>query len=221
MRISDHFFIAYGVGVFCLVFKVVASKHVVPEHVRRLHIRMFGISPPDSGFRRQFRSLGFDLANASVGLLAVACVLEGSNLMRLCGQVGTYSRLLGVVFFAIFAVLYVVAAKVRYTFLEAAEIMYDSRKSWLFGMIAVVISVMIIVWLCRLSPSRRWLMIALALILGGALGNLGDRLIHGYVIDFLDFYVAQWHWPAFNIADSSIVVGGIMLIIDMFFSRAK
>jgi signal peptidase II len=55
--------------------------------------------------------------------------------------------------------------------------------------------------------------------LGGALGNVYDRLVHGYVIDFLDFYYQQWHWPAFNIADSAIFIGAALLIIDMLFGN--
>lgn len=58
--------------------------------------------------------------------------------------------------------------------------------------------------------------VAFAFILGGALGNVYDRLVHGYVIDFLDFYVNNYHWPAFNIADSAIFIGAALLIIDMF-----
>ena len=52
------------------------------------------------------------------------------------------------------------------------------------------------------------------LVLGGALGNLIDRLIHGYVIDFIDVYYGTWHWPAFNVADSAITIGAVLLVID-------
>jgi len=58
------------------------------------------------------------------------------------------------------------------------------------------------------------LIIALALVLGGALGNLYDRLVYGYVIDFIDWYVGDYHWPAFNIADASIFLGAVLLILD-------
>lgn len=63
--------------------------------------------------------------------------------------------------------------------------------------------------------------IAYALIIGGALGNLSDRLIHGFVIDFLDFYVGDWHWPTFNIADVSICLGAALIIIESFFSLIR
>jgi signal peptidase II len=64
------------------------------------------------------------------------------------------------------------------------------------------------------SPERRMLCAGLALILGGALGNLVDRLRFGHVVDFLDFHVAGWHWPAFNVADSAITIGAALLILD-------
>lgn len=87
---------------------------------------------------------------------------------------------------------------------------------WLFSGIAAVVSVIVFASLYRLPCHKKWLCVSLALILGGALGNLGDRLLHGYVIDFLDFYVNDWHWPAFNIADSAICAGACMLIVDIF-----
>jgi signal peptidase II len=60
---------------------------------------------------------------------------------------------------------------------------------------------------------------ALALILGGAVGNLIDRVVYGAVVDFLDFHAAGWHWPAFNVADSAISVGAVLLVWDGFFGR--
>ena len=66
------------------------------------------------------------------------------------------------------------------------------------------------------SPGRRLLCAGLALILGGALGNLVDRFRFGQVVDFLDFHAAGWHWPAFNVADSAITVGAVVLILEGF-----
>jgi signal peptidase II len=74
---------------------------------------------------------------------------------------------------------------------------------------AVVVSVLIV-----RSPERRLLCAGLALILGGALGNLVDRLRFGHVVDFLDLHAAGWHWPAFNVADSAITIGAALLILD-------
>lgn len=91
--------------------------------------------------------------------------------------------------------------------------------AWLFGGFAVVISIFILVWLTRIQKTERWLAIALAFILGGALGNLIDRIHAGYVIDFIQLYYKQFYWPAFNIADSAIFVGAVMLGIEMLFLK--
>jgi signal peptidase II len=87
-------------------------------------------------------------------------------------------------------------------------------QRWFFTGLGAVVSAAIVYWLSRLPAAARWQSAALSLILGGALGNVWDRLQLGYVIDFLDFYYNDWHWPAFNIADSSITIGAIMLVID-------
>ena len=63
--------------------------------------------------------------------------------------------------------------------------------------------------------------VALALILGGAVGNLIDRVVYGAVVDFLDFHAAGWHWPAFNVADSGITVGAGILILESFLHRGE
>ena len=73
----------------------------------------------------------------------------------------------------------------------------------------------VIVYSLRSSPRNHLLQVALALILGGALGNLYDRLAYGYVIDFLEFYVGSYHWPAFNVADSAITIGVGLLAIEI------
>ena len=93
-------------------------------------------------------------------------------------------------------------------------------QRWFFTIISIVISIILLIWLARLKPSERILAIALTLVLGGALGNLWDRVTLGYVVDFLDVYI-QWngqerHWPAFNIADSAISMGAVLLLIDAF-----
>lgn len=83
-----------------------------------------------------------------------------------------------------------------------------------FMAVAALASVLIVVMLWRLQD--RWVGYALALILGGAVGNLVDRVLHGFVVDFIDVYYGTWHWPAFNIADSAITIGAIVLLIDAF-----
>ncbi|ANI13366.1 signal peptidase II [Pseudomonas citronellolis] len=90
-------------------------------------------------------------------------------------------------------------------------------QRWLFALIAIVVSAVLVIWLKRLKPSDTWLAIALALVLGGALGNLYDRIVLGHVIDFiLVHWQNRWYFPAFNLADSAITVGAIMLALDMF-----
>ncbi len=89
-------------------------------------------------------------------------------------------------------------------------------QRWLFICLSSIISVILLVWMKRHPASDRWLAIALGLILGGAIGNLIDRIVFGYVIDFIVIYYERWYWPAFNVADSAISVGVVMLIIDSF-----
>lgn len=89
-------------------------------------------------------------------------------------------------------------------------------QRWFFTVIALVVSGVIIWWLRQSTREQVLLPVAFSLILGGALGNVYDRLIYGYVIDFIDVYYQQWSWPAFNIADSAICLGAILLIVDMF-----
>lgn len=84
----------------------------------------------------------------------------------------------------------------------------------LFGGIAFFVSIGILFWLYRLTHRQRWLCIALSMIVGGALGNLGDRILYGHVIDFIQLYVSHWYWPVFNIADSAICIGVGMLFLD-------
>lgn len=79
-----------------------------------------------------------------------------------------------------------------------------------------VLASLFILWMLKRHPGQRLFCWALALILGGALGNLIDRVAYGHVIDFLDFHLAGWHWPAFNLADSSITVGALLFVLDEF-----
>ena len=88
-------------------------------------------------------------------------------------------------------------------------------QRWLFSAIAVIASVWI-VWLLRRHPQQKLFCLALALILGGALGNLIDRISFGYVVDFLDFHWNTYHFPAFNIADSAITCGAALLLLESF-----
>jgi signal peptidase II len=77
-----------------------------------------------------------------------------------------------------------------------------------------IVATLFILYLLKRHTGRRLFCWALALILGGAIGNLIDRIIYGHVIDFLDFHVLNWHWPAFNVADSAICIGAILFVVD-------
>ena len=92
-------------------------------------------------------------------------------------------------------------------------------QRWLFIGLALVISLVLLVWLAKLKPTEKLEAISLSLILGGAIGNVIDRISYGYVIDFIDLYIGHNHWPVFNIADSAICIGAILLVADSFKSE--
>jgi len=87
-------------------------------------------------------------------------------------------------------------------------------QRWLFTGLASIVTVILIVWLLRLPAAEKRTAAALCMIIGGAVGNLVDRMAHGYVVDFIDVYYQNWHWPAFNVADSAITGGVILLLLD-------
>jgi len=89
-------------------------------------------------------------------------------------------------------------------------------QRWLFTAIAVVVTIVLSVWLSRLKTSQLKLSLALVLIVAGAIGNLIDRSLYGYVVDFLHVYYQDWHYPIFNIADCAITIGAGFLIWDSF-----
>lgn len=107
-------------------------------------------------------------------------------------------------------------------------------QRWFFTGLSLVICTVIVVWLSRIANQERLTAVAMALVLGGAIGNLIDRLIFGYVIDFIDFYYpsngeciilfypglgGSCHWPTFNVADSAICIGAVLLLISSFQQR--
>ncbi|MDI5840689.1 signal peptidase II [Shewanella xiamenensis] len=91
-------------------------------------------------------------------------------------------------------------------------------QRWLFTLVAVGFSTLLTVWLRKQAASLWKLNLAYTLVIGGALGNLIDRLMHGFVVDFIDFYWGKSHYPAFNIADSAIFIGAVLIILDSFFN---
>ena len=110
------------------------------------------------------------------------------------------------------------------TFNAGAAFSFLSNESgwqrWLFSGISICASVLI-VYLLQKHISEKLFCIALSLILGGALGNLWDRITLGYVVDFLDFHYGGYHWPAFNVADSAIFIGALFLIFESIQQKSK
>lgn len=90
---------------------------------------------------------------------------------------------------------------------------------YLFSAVALIAAGVILYWLYKMPATQRMAACGLALILGGALGNLVDRIIYGYVIDFFDFYIGNWHFAAFNVADAAISIGAALLVLDVFFLK--
>jgi len=99
----------------------------------------------------------------------------------------------------------------------------DSSAQWKVGALvsfSILALVVVSALLWKNGHSFSTTTIGLSLILGGAMGNLWDRMMSGRVVDFLDFYVGSYHWPAFNIADSAIVIGALLLISEIFFTKS-
>lgn len=104
----------------------------------------------------------------------------------------------------------------------AAFSMMSQMPPWFFVLLGVGVAIGILVWLRRNPSGQRLVAAGLSLILGGALGNVIDRVRLGHVTDFVDFYVGNWHFAAFNVADAAITVGAGLLLLDMLLdSRRK
>lgn len=102
-----------------------------------------------------------------------------------------------------------------FSFLHSAS----GWQNFFFTSLAILVSVIMLCWLWTLSRRDRWMSIALSLILGGALGNVWDRMLYRYVIDFLDFHMGDWHFAIFNLADSAICIGAFMLFFSWIIER--
>jgi len=131
-----------------------------------------------------------------------------------------YQHLVGqsaIVILPVFQLGLVLNAGAAFGFLNDA----GGWQHYLFVGLAAIFSLILLVWIWRERQRNLWLAIALACVLGGAIGNMIDRVSAGYVIDFLIFHYEEWYFPAFNVADIAITVGAIMLIIDslLFSSR--
>jgi len=142
-------------------------------------------------------------------LSLLALVLDQGSKLAIAGSMKLYESIQIMPFFKL---TYVHNTGAAFSFLSEA----GGWQRWFFAGLALMISVVIAVWLTRLKKHETLLAVALALVLGGAVGNLIDRLAYGYVIDFLDVYYESWHWPAFNIADSAITLGVVLMLAESF-----
>ncbi|WP_026602824.1 signal peptidase II [Methylomonas sp. 11b] len=144
---------------------------------------------------------------------AVTLVLDQASKLAVDGSMQLFESIPLIPYFNL---TYVHNTGAAFSFLAQA----GGWQRWLFAGLAVVMSSIIAVWLYRLQKHETLMAVALSLVLGGAIGNLIDRVAYGYVIDFLDVYYQDWHWPAFNIADSAICIGvGLMLLESFGFGR--
>lgn len=142
-------------------------------------------------------------------LSLLAVVLDQGSKLAITSSMELYQSIPVIPFFNL---TYVHNKGAAFSFLSEA----GGWQRWLFAGLALVISCVIAVWLARLKQHETLLALALSLVLGGAIGNLIDRLAYGYVIDFLDVYYQTWHWPAFNVADSAITLGVILMLAESF-----
>ncbi len=157
----------------------------------------------NSGIMRDFVMLKW------LWLSLLAVILDQGSKLAIAGSMQLYQSIPIMPFFKL---TYVHNTGAAFSFLSEA----GGWQRWFFAGLALVISAVIAVWLTRLKKHETLLAVALALVLGGAVGNLIDRLAYGYVIDFLDVYYESWHWPAFNIADSAITLGVVLMLVESF-----
>ncbi len=144
-----------------------------------------------------------------LGLSLLAIVLDQGSKLIIDSSMQLYQS---IPVLPSFNLTYVHNTGAAFSFLSEA----GGWQRWFFAGLALGISIIIAIWLNRLQKHETLLAIALSLVLGGAIGNLIDRLAYGYVIDFLDVYYGTWHWPAFNIADSAITLGVALMLLESF-----
>jgi len=150
--------------------------------------------------------------SAGLGLvhwLAIALVLVLTDQFTKILVLGSFALGEGKVMTGFFNLVRVHNAGAAFSFLAGAS----GWQRWFFTALGLVAAV-VIVWMLKNHPGQRLFCFALACILGGAVGNVIDRVLYGYVVDFLDFHWAGMHFPAFNVADSAITVGAACLILD-------
>lgn len=154
-------------------------------------------------------------SNTGLRFLWISVVTIAADLWSKYAVIGNMDLYESIQITGFFNLTYVHNYGAAFSFLHNA----GGWQRWFFTVIAVVVCGIILWWLKQTPKQQRLLPIAFSFILGGAIGNVYDRIMHGYVIDFLDFYVSNWHWPAFNLADSAIFLGASLLIWDMLTTK--
>lgn len=151
----------------------------------------------------------------SGGLIALVVVLLDQASKVWAEQVLAYGR--PVEIFGWFNLTLVYNRGAAFSFLSEA----GGWQRGFFIVIGLIAVAILLGWLRRLPPRERWQGLGLALILGGAVGNLIDRARHGYVVDFIDWHYAGWHWPTFNLADSAITAGVVLLLLTLVWGSMR
>jgi signal peptidase II len=110
-----------------------------------------------------------------------------------------------------------------YNYGAAFSFLHDAGgwQRWFFTIVALAVSALVLWWLKQITKEQIILPLAFSLIIGGAIGNAYDRLVYGYVVDFLVLYYQDWYWPAFNVADTAICIGAVLMIVDMFKNKEE
>lgn len=116
-----------------------------------------------------------------------------------------------------FDLLLVYNSGAAFSFLSNA----DGWQRWILSGVSLVVSICIMIYIPRVPLRHKLLRLSLAVILGGALGNLYDRIVLGYVVDFISLYFGQWRFATFNVADAAISVGAALLVLDTFLARPE
>jgi len=160
-------------------------------------------------------NLNARIKQAPLLLIAVAVVAVDLWTKSLATQLLQYGRPVEILPVLDFTLLHNRGA--AFSFLSSA----GGWQRWVFAGIAIAVSIVLLVWTLQLKDEERWLSVALPLIMGGALGNLHDRLTLGYVVDFIHAHWGGRYFPAFNVADAAITVGAIMMIIDALWLQPR
>ncbi len=147
-----------------------------------------------------------------LGLSALALVLDQASKLAITSTMQLHDS---IALIPSLNLTYVHNTGASFSFLSDA----GGWQRWLFAGLAIVISTSLTVWLARLQKYETLLAAAIALVLGGAIGNLIDRLAYGYVIDFVDFYIGSWHFAIFNIADAAISIGVGLMLLESFMGK--